>query len=117
MMEIGCDGRGYSRAGDYQLDGHELPGSASCGGRRFATLDRHPMKLLISHPELAPALASALNEADCVATHIETDTLEVLVPWHLDGGNRAQTATELLFFVKAWASKHPAFRATLIEAS
>ena len=116
-MEIGCDGRGYSRAGDYQLDGHELPGSASCGGRRFATLDRHPMKLLISHPELAPALASALNEADCVATHIETDTLEVLVPWHLDGGNRAQTATELLFFVKAWASKHPAFRATLIEAS
>ena len=117
MMEIGCDGRGYSRAGDYQLDGHELPGSASCGGRRFATLDRHPMKLLISHPELAPALASALNEADCVATHIETDTLEVLVPWHLDGGNRAQSATELLFFVKAWASKHPAFRATLIEAS
>ena len=117
MMEIGCHGRGYSRAGDYQLDGHELPGSASCGGRRFATLDRHPMKLLISHPELAPALASALNEADCVATHIETDTLEVLVPWHLDGGNRAQTATELLFFVKAWASKHPAFRATLIEAS
>ena len=116
-MEIGCDGRGYSRAGDYQLDEHDLPGSASCGGRRFATLDRHPMKLLISHPELAPALASALNEADCVATHIETDTLEVLVPWHLDGGNRAQTATELLFFVKAWASKHPAFRATLIEAS
>lgn len=75
------------------------------------------MKLLISHPELAPALASALNEADCVATHFETDTLEVLVPWHLDGGDRTQAATELLFFVKAWASKHPAFRATLIEAS
>ena len=74
------------------------------------------MKLLISHPELAPALASALSEADCVATHIENDTLEVLVPWHRDGDNRAQAATELLFFVKAWASNHPAFRATLIDA-
>ena len=75
------------------------------------------MKLLISHPELAPALASALSQADCEATRIERDTLEVLVPWHLDGGNRAQAAMELLFFVKAWASKHPAFRATLIEAT
>ncbi len=74
------------------------------------------MKLLISHPELAPALASALSEADCVATRIESDTLEVLVPWHVDGGNSGQAATELLFFVKAWASKHPAFRATLIDA-
>jgi hypothetical protein len=75
-----------------------------------------PMKLLISHPELAPALASALSEADCVATPIGSDTLEVLVPWHLDGGNRAQAATELLFFVRAWASNHPAFRATLVDA-
>ena len=74
------------------------------------------MKLLISHPELAPALASALSEADCVATHIEGDTLEVLVPWHLDGGSSRQAATELLFFVKAWASDHPAFRAKLIDA-
>ena len=57
------------------------------------------MKLLISHPELAPALASALSEADCVATHIESDTLEVLVPWHLEGGSRAQAAMELLFFI------------------
>ena len=75
------------------------------------------MKLLISHPELAPALVSALTEADCVATSIESDTLEVLVPWRVDGSNRAQAATELLFFVKAWASNHPAFRATLIDAS
>jgi hypothetical protein len=73
------------------------------------------MKLLISHPELAPALASALSEADCVATHIESDTLEVLVPWPLDSGSSGQAAMELLFFVKAWASKHPAFRATLID--
>ena len=75
------------------------------------------MKLVITHPELAPALASALTEAHCVATCIERDTLEVHVPWHLDGGNRAQAATELLFFVKAWASNHPAFRATLIDAT
>ena len=75
------------------------------------------MKLLISHPELAPALATALSEADCVATRVESHTLEVLVPWSLDGSNSAQAATELLFFVKAWASKFPAFRATLIDAS
>ena len=65
---------------------------------------------------MAPGLISALTEADCVATTIESDTIEVLVPWRLDGGNRAQAATELLFFVKAWASDHPAFQATLIDA-
>ena len=74
------------------------------------------MKLLITHPELAPGLISALTEADCVATSIESDTIEVLVPWRVDGSNRAQVATELLFFVKAWASDHPAFQATLIDA-
>jgi hypothetical protein len=74
------------------------------------------MKLLITHPELAPALVSALTEADCVARRIAGDTLEVLVPWRLDGSNRTHAATELLFFVRAWASDHPAFRATLIDA-
>jgi hypothetical protein len=72
------------------------------------------MKLLITHPELAPALVSALTEADCIATRIASDTVEVLVPWRLDGSNNAQAAAELLFFVRAWASKHPAFRATLV---
>ena len=66
--------------------------------------------------KLAPGLISALTEAHCVATSIESDTIEVLVPWRVDGSNRAQAATELLFFVKAWASDHPAFRATLIDA-
>ena len=74
------------------------------------------MKLLITHPELAPGLISALTEAHCVATNIESDTIEVLVPWRVDGSNMAQAATELLFFVKAWASDHPAFRATLLDA-
>lgn len=74
------------------------------------------MRLLISHPELAPGLVSALTEAECVATRIGRDTIEVLVPWRLDGGTRTQAAAELLFFVKAWAGKHPAFRATLVEA-
>jgi hypothetical protein len=73
------------------------------------------MKLLITHPELAPALVSALTEADCIAKRIASDTIEVLVPWCLDGSNCAQAATELLFFVRAWASQqHPAFRATLV---
>ncbi len=74
------------------------------------------MKLLISHPELASDLVSALNEAGCVATRIAGDTVEVLVPWLLDGSERAHAATELLFFVRAWASNHPAFGATLLDA-
>lgn len=74
------------------------------------------MKLLISHPELASDLVSALNEAGCVATRIAGDTVEVLVPWLLDGSDRAHAATELLFFVRAWASNHPAFAATLLDA-
>lgn len=74
------------------------------------------MKLLITHPELVPALVDALNEADCVATRVARDTVEVVVPWLLHGGNRAHASTELMFFVKAWASDHPAFRATLLDA-
>lgn len=74
------------------------------------------MKLLITHPELAPALVSALNETDCVATRIARDTVEVFVPWLVPGGDKAQSAIELLFFVRAWASNHPAFRATLLDA-
>ena len=75
------------------------------------------MKLLITHPELAPDLVSALTEADCIATRIASDIVEVLVPWRVDGGNRAHAATELLFFVRAWASSHPAFQATLLDAT
>jgi hypothetical protein len=74
------------------------------------------MKLLITHPELASDLVSALNEADCVATRIASDTVEVLVPWLVDAGTKAQAATELLFFVRAWAANHPAFGATLLDA-
>ena len=74
------------------------------------------MKLQITPRELAPGLVDALTEADCIATRVESDTIEVLVPWRLDGSNRKQAATELLFFVKAWASSHPAFRATLVDA-
>ena len=74
------------------------------------------MKLLISHPELAPDLVSALNETDCLAAQTALDTVEVFVPWLLDGGNSAPVAAELLFFVKAWASCHPEFQATLVDA-
>jgi len=74
------------------------------------------MKLQISHPGLAPDLVSALNETDCMAAQTECDTVEVFLPWLLDGDSRAHAATELLFFVRAWASDHPAFQATLLDA-
>jgi len=73
------------------------------------------MKLLISHPDLAPELVCALNETDCLAARTARDTVEVFVPWLLDGGCTAHAATEVLFFVKAWASEHPDFRATLLD--
>jgi hypothetical protein len=73
------------------------------------------MKLLISHPDLAPELVYALNETDCLAARTARDTVEVFVPWLVDGGNPAHAATELLFFVKAWAAEHPEFRATLLD--
>jgi len=73
------------------------------------------MRLRISHPDLAPELVCALNETDCLAAHTARDTVEVFVPWLLDGSHAAQAATELLFFVKAWASGHPEFRATLLD--
>ena len=73
------------------------------------------MKLLISHPELATDLVSALNETDCLAARTTRNTVEVFVPWLQSGGNTAHAATELLFFVKAWASDHPEFQATLLD--
>jgi len=72
------------------------------------------MKLQISHPELAPDLVCALNETDCLAARTARDTVEVFVPWLPDGGNAGHAATELLFFVKAWASNRPDFQATLL---
>jgi hypothetical protein len=91
-------------------DWSALPMVPELGGER-------PMKLLVTHPELAPALVSALNDTDCVATRTSSYTVDVLVPWRLDDSNRTHAATELLFFVRAWGAKHPAFRATLIAVT
>ena len=74
------------------------------------------MKLLISHPELAPELVRALNDTDCLAARTALDTIDVFAPWLVEGGDPAQAGTELLFFVKAWASRHPQFRVTLLDA-
>lgn len=73
------------------------------------------MKLRLSHPELAPGLVCALNETDCLAARTAVDTVEVFAPWLFDEGDTAQAATEVLFFVRAWASRHPHFRATLLD--
>ena len=75
------------------------------------------MRLLLTHPELAPELVQALNETECIAVRTGSHTLEVLAPWLLEGGDTKQAATELLFFVRAWASAYPAFRATLLGQS
>ena len=73
------------------------------------------MRLFVTHPELAPELVQALNETDCVAARTGSHTVEVFAPWLLEGGEPAHAGTELLFFVRAWASGHPDFRATLLD--
>ena len=75
------------------------------------------MRLVLSHPELAPDLVQALNETDCVAARAGSHTVEVFAPWLLEGGDPAHARTEVLFFVRAWASGHPGVRATLLHAS
>lgn len=72
------------------------------------------MKLLVGPPELVPELVRALNETDCLAARTGVSTVEVLAPWLLDGGDTTHAATELLFFVRAWASGHTDFRASLL---
>lgn len=74
------------------------------------------MKLLVDPPELVPELVRALNETDCLAARTGSHTVEVLAPWLLEGGDPAHAATELLFFVRAWASGHTDFRASLLCA-
>jgi hypothetical protein len=72
------------------------------------------MKLLISHPELAPELVCALNETDCLAARTAPDTVEVFASWLVEGGDTSHAEAELLFFVRAWAAHHPDFRATVL---
>jgi hypothetical protein len=74
------------------------------------------MKLLINHPHLASQLVSDLNQTDCLAATTSFDTVEVFVPWLLDGGSSRHAAVELLFFVRAWGAAYPGFRATLVAA-
>jgi hypothetical protein len=73
------------------------------------------VKLQISHPELAPELVSAVNATDCLAARTEPDVVEVFVPWLSGGADTDHAETEVLFFVKAWATEHPGFRATLLD--
>lgn len=73
------------------------------------------MRLLINNSELTADLVDALNATDCLAAQIGQSTLQVLVPWLVDGDDTAQAAAELLFFVKAWASRHPDFLVTVLE--
>ena len=74
------------------------------------------MKLSLSHPELAPALVRALNETDCLAARTGLNTVEVFAPWLPNGATPTHAGTEVVFFVRAWASRHPDFRATLLDA-
>jgi hypothetical protein len=74
------------------------------------------MKIRVSHPHLAPELVEALNETDCLAARVDSDLVEVFVPWLADGADQCQAATELRFFIRTWGAAHPQFRATVLDA-
>ena len=75
------------------------------------------MRLRVTHPELAADLVSALNETDCLAARTGRDIVEVFAPWLFEEGDVAQAQTEVVFFVRAWASRHPGFAARLLDPS
>jgi len=75
------------------------------------------MRLFVTPSELAPELVRAFNETDCVAARTGAHTVEVLAPWLLDGDEPEHAATELTFFVRAWAAGRPGVRALLLDAS
>ena len=73
------------------------------------------MRLFVNPPDLAPELVQALNETDCVAARTGAHTVDVLAPWLLEGGDRRHAATELVFFVRAWAAGRPELRVRLVS--
>jgi hypothetical protein len=75
------------------------------------------MRLYVTDPELAPELVQALNETDCVSARTGSHAIEVLAPWLLEGTDLVHAEMELVFFVRAWASGHPGFRAALLRPS
>jgi hypothetical protein len=75
------------------------------------------LRLRLTHPELAHELVRALNATDCLAARTGADTVDVFVPWLADGAEPRHAATEVLFFVRAWAADRPGFRATFVAIS
>ena len=88
--------------------------SRSTRGECSRALPGSAVKLRISHPELAPELVRA-RTTPRLAARTGLDTVAVFAPWLLEGGDPAHAGTELFFFVKAWASRHPQFRVTLLD--
>lgn len=74
------------------------------------------MRFFVTPSELAPQLVRALNETDCVAARTGAHTVDVLAPWLLDGGDSTHAATELIFFVRAWAAGRPGVSATPLDS-
>ena len=71
------------------------------------------MKIRVNTPDAAHALIDALLGEDCLAARTSEDTFEVLFPWVEASADAAQSALELLFFLRAWEHGHPGLETVL----
>ena len=62
------------------------------------------MRVRIREPRLLPTLVDSLAQGDCVATPVDDESCDVLLPFIQD---EREARLELRFFLRAWALQHP----------
>ena len=56
-------------------------------------------------------LVESLTRSECVAMPLDDTTVEVL---HVNADNEREARMELVFFLRAWAGRHPHVHAELV---
>jgi len=69
------------------------------------------MRVRLSDPSHAHALALALARGDCVVTPAGLDTLTVV---HPSARDEDEARSELVFFLRAWQARHPEVSVQLV---
>ena len=68
------------------------------------------MKVRLSDSSFLVELVDDLLRGGCVPSAVDDETLEVI---HPDANDAEEAHTELLFFLRAWQSRHPEVQVTL----
>jgi hypothetical protein len=73
------------------------------------------MKIQLSDPGAAASLVAALEKSDLLAAQTDDGSVDVVFPWLKNDEDALQARMELVFFLRAWASKRPDLRTTLAD--